>query len=253
MGEDKEEVGFPRRSPLRRFMQWLAKAAFWLLTDLEIVGEENFPRSGPLIVVANHFSFIDPAAVVRIAPWPLDFVGGAHMPHAPKIVTIIPRLWGYLPVYRGTGAHAALRDGEKIIKDGGVLGVFPEAGNWAQVLRPARPGAAFLAIHTGAKLLPIGLDGLDRVFPTIFKGRRPKVTFRIGQPFGPFTITEKGRGRREQIDEIGHEIMRHIAALIPPKKRGYYSKDPAIRKAAKGTEIYPWASKREGEVKGKVS
>ena len=112
MGEDKAEVGFPRRSPVRRVLQWLDKAAFWLLTDLEIIGEENFPPSGPLIVVANHFSFIDPAAVVRIAPWPLDFVGGAHMPHAPKIVTFIPRLWGYLPVYRGTGSHAALRDGD---------------------------------------------------------------------------------------------------------------------------------------------
>jgi 1-acyl-sn-glycerol-3-phosphate acyltransferase len=253
MSDANTEAGFPRRNPLRRFMQWLAKAAFWLLTDLEIVGEENFPSSGPLIVVANHFSFIDPAAVVRIAPWPLDFVGGTHMPHAPKIVTFIPRLWGYLPVYRGTGSHAALRTGEKIINKGGVLGVFPEAGNWAQTLRPARPGAAFLAAHTGAKLLPIGLDGLDEVFPTLFRGRRPKVTFRIGQPFGPFKVIGKWREQRKQIDEIGHEIMRKIAELIPPEKRGYYSDDPAIREAAKGTEIYPWASQREGEVEGKVS
>jgi hypothetical protein len=44
---------------------------------------------------------------VRVAPWPLDFLGGAQMPHAPKIVTFIPRLWGYLPVYRGTGSRTA--------------------------------------------------------------------------------------------------------------------------------------------------
>ncbi|MGD8455957.1 MAG: lysophospholipid acyltransferase family protein [Anaerolineales bacterium] len=253
MGKERSQVGFPQRKPLRRFMQWLAKVAFWLLTDQEIIGQENFPPSGPLIVVANHFSFVDPAAVVRIAPWPLEFVGGAHMPHAPKIIAFIPRLWGYLPVYRGTGSHTALRDGEKIINRGGVLGVFPEGGNWAQVLRPARPGAAFLAAHTNAKLLPIGLHGMDQAFPTLFRGRRPKVTFRIGKPFGPFRITAKGRERRKQIDEIGHEIMRRIAALIPPQKRGHYSDDPAIREAAEGTEIYPWANKREGEVRGKVS
>ena len=46
--------------------------------------------------------------------------------------------------------------------------------------------------------------------------------------------------------------MRHIAELLPPGLRGHYSEDPAIREAARGTEIYPWDNKVEGEVKGKV-
>jgi len=50
----------------------------------------------------------------------------------------------------------------------------------------------------------------------------------------------------------GHEIMRHIAELIPPEKRGHYSDNPVIREAAKGTEIYPWANKVEGEVVGEA-
>jgi hypothetical protein len=54
------------------------------------------------------------------------------------------------------------------------------------------------------------------------------------------------------LDEIGHEIMRHIAEMLPPEKRGHYSNDPVIRAAAKGTEIYPWADKIEGEVIGQV-
>jgi 1-acyl-sn-glycerol-3-phosphate acyltransferase len=253
MGETHIETSFPRRSLMRRFLQWFARFGFGLLTHLEIVGEENFPPSGPLILVANHFSFLDAAAVVRVAPWPLDFLGGAQMPHAPKIVTFIPRLWGYLPVYRGTGSRTALRAGEKIIDQGGILGVFPEGGNWAGVLRPARPGAAYLAVNTGARLLPIGLYGLDEAFPTLFRMRRPKITIRVGKPFGPFTATGGGRERRKQIDEIGHEIMRQIAELVPPERRGHYSDDPAIREAAKGTEIYPWGDQKEGEVKGKVS
>ncbi len=53
-------------------------------------------------------------------------------------------------------------------------------------------------------------------------------------------------------DEIGHDIMRHIAELLPPEKRGHYSDDLAIRAAAQGTEIYPWAEKVEGQVVGKV-
>jgi hypothetical protein len=65
-------------------------------------------------------------------------------------------------------------------------------------------------------------------------------------------VDGRGRERREQLDEIGHEIMRHIAALLPPEKRGHYSDDPAIREAAKGTEVYPWADKVEGEYKGHI-
>jgi hypothetical protein len=54
------------------------------------------------------------------------------------------------------------------------------------------------------------------------------------------------------LDEIGHEIMRHIAKLLPPEKRGHYSEDPTIREAAQGTEKYPWADKVEGEYKGEI-
>jgi 1-acyl-sn-glycerol-3-phosphate acyltransferase len=249
---DTRTSRFRRRGPIRWVLQKLSILAFWLLTDLEIIGEENLPGCGPLLMVGNHFSFIDPVPFVRIAPWRLDFVGGAVFPHAPKIVHFIPRLWGFLPLYRGTGSTYALKEAEKILSNGGVLAIFPEGGNWAEVLRLARPGAAYLAARTGAKILPVGLDGLNDVFPSLGKFRRAKVTICIGEPFGPFEISGNGRERRKQLDNIGHEIMRHIAELIPPEKRGHYSDDSAIREAAKGTELYPWAEKREGEVQGEV-
>ena len=51
---------------------------------------------------------------------------------------------------------------------------------------------------------------------------------------------------RKKLDEIGHDIMIQISRLLPPEKHGYYSNDPAIREAAKGTEIYPWETVQEG-------
>ena len=241
-----------QRKPLRIFMQWLSKVAFAAITKLEIEGEENFPEHGPLIMVGNHFSFIDPAAFVRVAPFPIEFIGGADPPNAPKLLKLIPKLWGYLPVYRGTGSRFALKEAGKVLKDGKVLAIFPEGGSWAEVLRPARPGTAYIAVRSKAKIIPIGLVGLNDVFPTLGKFKRAKITFRIGKPIGPFETTGKGRERREQLDEIGHEIMRSIADLLPEEKRGFYSDDSAIREAAKGTEIYPWENKVEGEVEGEV-
>ena len=224
----------------------LTHVAFAVLTDLQIIGQENLPERGPLLVVANHFSFIDPVAMVRATPWPLEFVGGFQMPNAPASVTWIPKVWGYYPVFRGTGSRYALRAAEAVLAQGGVLGIFPEAGSWATVLRLPRPGAAFLAVRTGARILPMGFDGLPNVFPRLRKGRRARVTVRIGKPFGPFHATGRGRARRQQLEAIGHEIMQRIAELIPPERRGHYSDDPAIRAAAQGTEVYPWADAPEG-------
>ncbi|HUV16768.1 MAG TPA: lysophospholipid acyltransferase family protein [Pelolinea sp.] len=233
--------------PLRRLLQFLARAAIKGLTDLEIEGAENFPKSGPLIMVGNHFSFIDPAAFISLAPWPMDFVGGAVTPHAPKIVRFLPRLWGYLPVYRGTGSTFALKEAQNILNKGGVLGIFPEGGAWAQVLRPARPGAALLTAETGAPLLPVGLIGLPKVFPALHKFRRAKVKFKIGKPFGPFKTSGSRYERRRQLDEIGNEIMRKIAELLPSEQAGIFSSDPKVREAAKDAANYPWEGLREGE------
>ena len=243
---------YPRRRLLRAIMRLLAKPAFWLLTDLEIIGEENLPEKGPFLIVGNHFSFIDPAAIVRIARWPMEFLGAADPPNAPLWSRVLPFLWGIYKLYRGTGARDALKAAEAVMSQDGILGIYPEGGSWASVLRPPRPGTAFIATQAGAPLLPIGLSGFDHVFPSLKRGKRARVMINIGKPFGPFDVTGRGRARRDQLDEIGHEIMRHIAALLPEAARGYYSSDPAIREAARGTEIYPWEDKIEGEVEKQV-
>ncbi|NOY98462.1 MAG: 1-acyl-sn-glycerol-3-phosphate acyltransferase [Chloroflexi bacterium] len=251
MSAHSVDFKYPRRRVLRSILHKLSIAAFGLLADLEIVGQGNIPKAEPLLVVGNHFSFADPVAFVRLFSWPLEFVGGADMPHAPGAVKFIPALWGYYPLYRGTGSRGALKAAEKVLVRGGKLGIFPEGGSWAEVLRPARPGTAYLAARTGARLLPVGLVGLNDIFP-LRLGKRAKIAFRIGKPFGPFSVTGRGRERRRQLDEIGHEIMRRVAELLPQEKRGVYSDDPAIRAAAKEFEAYPWEDRREGEVVGEV-
>ncbi len=84
----------PSRSLVRRMLRALSIPAFALLTDLrKSPVRENLPPGGPLLVVGNHFSFIDPVCFVRLAPWPIEFLGGAHMPHAPGWARLIPLLW----------------------------------------------------------------------------------------------------------------------------------------------------------------
>lgn len=238
------------RNPIRRvtrmLLRFVIKGIFCLFTHLQVVGRRNIPQDGPLLIVANHFHFADPLAIIRCIPFPFEFLGGAEMPFAPRVVRMLPKLWGYHAVHRGTGARDALRSAEEELSSRGNIAIFPEGGSWAEVLRPARPGTAFLAVRTGAQVLPVGIDGLVNMLHELRHGRRPRVTVRIGEAFGPFKANGRGRERRKQLDEIGDEIMQRIAFLIPPDRRGYYSEDETVRAAAKGTEIYPWA-RRENE------
>jgi 1-acyl-sn-glycerol-3-phosphate acyltransferase len=234
-----DQIGAFRRVIVRPVLKFFIRLAFTLLVRFEVSGKENLPQRGPLIVVANHFNFLDPVVLINVLPYSTEFIGGTEMPNAPALARIFPMLYGILRVHRGSVSREALTNGENMVKKGGVLGIFPEAGSWAQVLRPARPGAALLAVRTGAQIVPLGLDGVENIFPFRL-GRRARVRINIGEPFGPFTEDIRGRDGREKLDGIGHSMMEGIKRLIPANKHGYYSDDPNIRLAARGTEIYPW-------------
>jgi len=115
MDSANPEFQYPRRRLVRAIVRRMTQAAFAVLCDLEIIGQENLPKQGPLLVVGNHFSFIDPVAMIRATPWPLEFVGGADNPSAPPIVRWIPKIWGRYNLVRGTGSRYALRGAEAVM------------------------------------------------------------------------------------------------------------------------------------------
>lgn len=248
MNANMPQYKFPKRGPIRFILKSLIYIALGIFTKLEIVGKERMPR-GPFVLAANHFSFADPVVLIRITPWKTNFIAGAVAGFAPKWATYFPKMWGAFWVHRGTGSRDALRSAEGWLKSGGVLCIFPEGGAWAQILRPPRPGTAYLTTRGDAPILPVGIVGLENLFPLRLINR-PVVKINIGQPFGPFEVKGRGRQRREQLDQIGHTIMEKIAELLPEENRGRYSDDPAIREAAKEFEAYPWEDAVEGEVRG---
>lgn len=241
----RKYVPYPRRQFIRRILKAGVAMAFGVLADIRVNGRENLPKDGPLIVVGNHFHFLDPLMFVHLLPYPAEFIGGAKMPNAPAATHFLQRMFGVIPTARGTVSRDTLYSAESILKQNGVLAIFPEGGSWATVLRPPRPGAAFLATMCNAPILPVGLNGLTDVFPKFRRGKRATVHMNIGKPFGPYYVSERGESDRGRLEEIGHEIMRRVAELVSPPERGFYSEDPQIRESARGTEIYPWAGNPE--------
>lgn len=235
--------------PIRKALKAGIAFALRVITHTRVIGRENLPQTGPLLVIGNHFHFADPACMIHIFDQPPEFLGGFNMPNAPAFVHFFPALYGIYAVRRGEVSRTAMRAAKAVLAQDGVIGIFPEAGSWAKVLRPARPGAPFIAVETGARVLPVGIDGMNDIFPSLFRGRRAEVTIRIGEPIGPFTAEGRGRARRDRLEEIGDEMMRAIAALIPPENHGVYSSDPALREAAQAVAAYPWDNATESQIK----
>jgi 1-acyl-sn-glycerol-3-phosphate acyltransferase len=68
MNHNRPAIRYPRRLFIRVVLRGLNRVLFRLLTYLEVTGEENLPDGGPLLVVVNHFSYVDPAVVVCVTP-----------------------------------------------------------------------------------------------------------------------------------------------------------------------------------------
>ena len=160
---------------------------------------------------------------------------------------VITPLMGRFICLQGNRFPSAIRDAETILSQKGFFGIFPEGGAWAEMIRPARPGAAYLAARTGATILPVGFTGFNEVLPIRFRDQS-KVTIKVGKPYQPVPVTGKGRERRQQLDDLGDQIMKEIADLLPDHLRGKYSSDPEVRERAREVEAYPWETASWDEV-----
>ncbi len=215
------------RYPRNRFGRALLKAGIEvgvkLLTTMEVIGRKNLPEEGPLIVVANHFHFYDAVILIHSTPWPLEFLADFQMPNVPSPLKVFPALYRTYDVAQGTPNLEAMRASQAILAQEGVLGIFPEGRVQAPPLRKALPGAAFLALRTGAPILPVGIysDNEWKIFETIReKKRRLKATCHFGEVFGPLTCANHRRPSRETISRAGDRIMSEIAQLLPESMRG---------------------------------
>ncbi len=236
---DRRDFPYPRRVFMRGFLRILSGIAFFLLGRLVIKGQENLPKSGPYILAANHFHFSDPVALLYLCDRQVEFVGGFRFPNAPAIVKFLPKLWGYFPVHRGAYSRSSLDYAVATLEKGGVVGIFPEGGAWAQVLRYPRNGIGFIAAETKVPIVPVGLTG----FTGLFKIWRPQLTIQIGEPIGPFEVNESMGNRKDALSNIGVETMQAIAKVLPSNERGVYSDQQEVRSAAEELAVYPFDQK----------
>ena len=145
-----------------RFARAILRALFAVVYPLTMRGAEHLPASGAAILCGNHKSLLDPLAAGVAVRRPVRFMAKAELFRVPGLSALI--LWlGSFPVNRGNADMAAVRTSLSILKEGGVLGIFPQGGRELKERRGMETGVALIALKSGAPVVPMRF--LDRFRP----------------------------------------------------------------------------------------
>ena len=201
--------------PYSRFyaaMKALAVAVMRAVFRLEARGTEHVPPQGPVLLVANHSSLLDPPMVGGACPRQLSFLAKAELFAVPGFGRLI-RALNARPVRREGADAAALRVALRALEQGHALLVFPEGTRGPEgQLREPKPGAALLAVLSGAPVVPVFVSGTGRAWP---RGRRLPRPAKVRVTFGtPLRFQRPaGADKKEYYDSVGRDMMAAIAQL----------------------------------------
>lgn len=192
--------------PLHDFGRAIGKVLFRPGFRVRVHGLERVPRTGPVLLIANHSSMLEPQLIFGMLPRRSVFLVKEEM-FAGALGWFLRRI-GQVPVRRGEPDRAPLLTTAKILREGGMVGVFPEGTRGDGNVATAERGAAWLLRSTDALVLPVAVRGTKR--PADGKRRfRPRVDVLVGKPFR----VEVGKGRAGLVDAT-EELRGELAALV---------------------------------------
>lgn len=172
-----------KRPPLYTLFEWtFFRHWFARLYRVELSNPERVPATGPVILVANHESLIDPWLLGLVTRRPIRYMAKAELFDYPVLRTIM-RWFGTFPITRGIGDRTAVARAAELLEQGQVLGMFPQGTCLPYRERPWLRGAARLALSSGTTIVPVCIVGSERALrPAKFKLGLPRIRLLAGEP-----------------------------------------------------------------------
>ena len=202
------------------FSREMVRLFFLVTTRRQVTGRDTVPRTGQLIVVANHITFAEPLLIRLLLPRESRFATKeGFFKH--KLPAAILKSYGCFPVFQGKADRPTIHKMEGYLAEGLAVAIFPEGtrSHTAELL-PALNGAAMMAHRTGAPILPVGIWGTEKMKKSWWFLKRPVIHIHFGETF--LLPREHGKTGREGGTRV---IMEHVADLLPPEFRGAYAKE----------------------------
>ncbi|MGC8838977.1 MAG: lysophospholipid acyltransferase family protein [Anaerolineae bacterium] len=205
----------------RAILAVVLRLAMRLLLRLEVDGLERIPARGPVILIFNHITFLDPVILTGLLPRESAAMSKVENFSKP-IVGLLLRIFGAFPVERGRVDRRALRRSLEVLEKGGVLLIAPE-GTRSRVpgLQEGKDGIAYVALQSGVPVIPVGIAGAEHFTANLRNLRRTPVRVTVGRPFR--LVPREGKVRRPELHEMTTEAMYELARCLPPAYRGVYA------------------------------
>lgn len=178
---------------------------------------EKYPRSGRLIVVANHTGVMETVLMTCFTPRIIEYMGSVDIPHESQMALFM-NAYKFIPVFRGNVSIKAMRAGLDVLEQEGVIGIFPEGGIWEPAIRNAHSGVAWLSYHGNAPVLPIGFSSTAGALPQALSLKRPNLSMTVGKLIPPVNLIS-GIPKKEQFQIAAQTIMDAVWELIPESDR----------------------------------
>lgn len=147
--------------------QRVARTFFRLFYRVKVHGRENIPEEEGVLLCSNHIHYLDPPLVGCFLKRETRFMAKAELFEAPILKHLIPKL-GAFPINRGKSDRKAMRTGLKLLKEGEMVGVFPEGTRSKNgELKEGLAGVGFFALRSDAKIIPCAVIGPYKLFKTV--------------------------------------------------------------------------------------
>ena len=186
---------------IRVIVRTAIRIYFVVVYRVKVVGTENIPKDKkePLIYCGNHRTYNDPPLIVVTAKRHVRFLAKEELRKNP-LFAFLGVVFGGIYVKRDSKDVTALKTTLKALKNGESIALFPEGTrNGMEKGEKAKDGAAFFAVRTGARVIPVGISGGEKLFK--------KMTIKYGEPM------DFSNRSKDELDEITDEIMERIIEL----------------------------------------
>ncbi len=188
----------------RKIVKAIIRFFMRIFFRIKIIGKENIPAEGACIICPNHKSYFDPPLVVAFNKRHINMIAKKEL-YQNHLIAWLGKTFNVFPVERNGKDIEAVKHSLKILKNGEILGIFPEGTrNGMEKGIKVKNGAVLIAIKSGAPIIPVGIKGDYKLFS--------KVVITYGEPIY-YDKSKINSQNKEEIDKLTQELMDRIVSL----------------------------------------